>query len=127
MTASGNKLRLLAFRFESDATTAESVRLRLLRRSTQGTGGTAGTEVKADEDDGGITAACVFDVLTTQGTGGDVLAAYRWEQLGPLAEVFTPEMAPVVDPGGVETISLEIAAAIPTDSSVSGYVVWEEI
>ncbi len=127
LTAVTNKIRLLAWRFESDAVAAESLRLQLLRRTTQGTGGTNGTEVKGDTDDGAILGVCVFDVTTTQGTPGDILANYRWEQLGPIGEVYTPEMAIVIDPGASETLSLFLAAAPATDSNISGYVCWEEI
>lgn len=124
IAGANNKLKLIGFRFESDAVAAESVRLRLVRRSTTGSGGVAGVEVENDEDDGAITAACSFDV-TTAGTVGDILGAYRWEQLGPLEEKFIPEEMIMVQEGG--RICLEVAAAIPTDSAVSGYVVWEEI
>lgn len=124
IAGANDKLLLHKFRFESDATAAESVRLRLVRRSTTGSGGSAGTEVKNDETDSAPTASCTFDV-TTAGTPGDVLNGYMWEQLGPLEEIFLPEDRPVVQEGG--RICLEVAAAIATDSNMSGYVVWEEL
>jgi len=127
LTAVGNKIRLLGWRFESDEVSAESLRIRLVRRTTQGTGGTPGVEVLNDTDDGAITGVCLFDVTTTQGTIGDIIANYRWEQLGPLGEIYTPEMAPKIDPGNAETLSLFLAAAPTTDTNLSGYVCWEEL
>jgi len=119
-----NKLELIKFRFESNAIAAESYPLRLVRRSTAGSAGAAGIEVLNDEDDGAITAACVFD-NTAVGTIGAILSGYAWEQLGPLEEIFLPEERPMVGEGG--RICLNAAAAIPTDSTISGYVVWREI
>ena len=124
IAGANNKLRLHNFRFESDAIVAESVRLRLVRRSTTGSGGVAGVEVQNDEDDGSITAACSFDV-TTPGTIGDIIAAFRWEQLGPLELPDLPEDFILVEEAG--RLCLEVAAAIATDSAISGHVVWEEI
>ncbi len=124
VAGANNKLKVHKYRIESDAVAAESVRIRLVRRSTTGTGGVAGVEVKNDEDDGSITGACSFDV-TTPGTVGDILCAFRWEQLGPLTELDTPEIQIPISEGG--RLCLEVAAAIPTDSAISGFVVWEEI
>jgi len=124
IAGANNKVKIHNFRFESDEVSAESVRIRLVRRSTTGSGGIAGVEVKNDEDDGAITAACTFDV-TTPGTVGDILGAYRWEQLGPLESADIPEDFLKLQEGG--RLCLEIAAAIPTDSAISGHIVWEEI
>ena len=124
VAGANDKLKLHKFRFESDATAAEPVRLRLVRRSTTGASGVAGVEVENDETDSAPTAACSFDV-PAPGTVGDILNGYMWEQLGPLEEIFLPEDRPVVQEGG--RICLEVAASIATDSNMSGYVVWEEL
>lgn len=124
IAGANNKLLLHEWEFTGDATSGEIVRLRLVRRSTTGSGGVAGVEVKNDEDDGAITAACSFDV-TTPGTVGDILGAYQWEQLGPRQKLYTPELRIPVQEGG--RICLEVVAAIPTDSNISGEVVWEEL
>lgn len=124
VAGASNKCKLIKFRFESSAVAAEAVRLRLVRRSTTGSGGDIGVEVNNDEDDTAATAAVSFDVITP-GTIGDLLNGYMWEQLGPLEEIFLPEERPILQESG--RLCLEIAAAIPTDSNISGYIVWEEI
>jgi len=124
VAGANNKCLLHSFRFESDEIAAESVRLQLCRRSTTGTGGVAGVEVLNDEDDGAITASINFDV-TSPGTIGALLTGYRWEQLGPVEELFIPEDRIVVAEGG--RLCLNVVAAFATDTSISGHIVWEEI
>lgn len=124
VAGANNKLRLHGFEIYSNQVTAEALSLRLLRRSTTGTGGTAETEVKADEDDGAITAALTANV-TTPGTPGDVLAHFEWEQLGPLVYWPTPMTQPMVQEGG--RLCLELIDAPAATQVVQGYVVWEEI
>jgi len=125
IAGTANKCLLHSFRFESDEIAAESVRLQLCRRSTTGTGGIGGVEVLNDEDDGAITASVNFDV-TSPGTIGALLTAYRWEQLGPIEEIFIPEDRPVVDLNGGR-LCLNVVAAFPSDTVISGHIVWEEI
>jgi len=123
VATSSNQVRLLAWRLESDAVAADSIPMRLLRRQSAGTGGSAGVPVKGNPNSSGITSSCNFNVTTTQGTASDIFAAFRWEQLGPEAEIYTPEMDVISDVSGV--ISLELVTA-PASSKVSGYVCWEE-
>lgn len=118
-----NKLRLLGFEIYSNQTTAAALRFRLLRRTGAPTGGDAATEVKADEDDGNITAVMLTEV-TGPGTAGDVLAEFHWEQLGPLVFAPTPQLQPVVQEGG--RIALEVMDS-PGTPTWCGWVAWEEI
>lgn len=119
-----NKLVLHEFVMYSAATTAEALRLRLIRRTGAGTGGTAATEVRNDEDDGAITAA-VATLVTTPGTPGDILEGYQWEQLGPLQRLWTPETRPVVQEGG--RLGLNLSTALGSATNWSGLLIWEEI
>jgi hypothetical protein len=120
---SANKIKLHAFELYSAAIAAEAVALRLVRRTTDGSG-TAQTEVKADEDDGTITGA-LATLQTAPGTLGDVLAHFHWEQLGPLVFLPTPELRPMVQEGGRIAVNLQTALAGTT--VWSGWVAWEEI
>jgi len=123
VVGANNKSRLMKFRFESDKVAAEIVRLRLVRRSTTGTGGAAGVVAKNEEESGSATTAVNFDV-TSPGTIGAIHQAYQWEQLGPLEEIFLPEERLLADDG--TRLCLEAVAGFTTDSSISGYVVWRE-
>lgn len=120
---SANKIKLHGFELYSAAIAAEAVRLRLVRRTTDGNG-SAATAVKPDEDDGTITGA-VETLATTPGTAGDVLAEYVWEQLGPLVHLPTPEMRIMIQEGG--RIGLNLLTALGATTVMAGSVVWEEI
>lgn len=118
-----NKCRLLGWEIGSSATTAEALELRLQRGSASGTGGAAATEVKADDDDGAITAA-VETLNTTPGAVTDVLQTFTWEQLGPLGQVYVPEAVITIPEGGFLKLNLQTA---PTAFTASGWVCWEEL
>ena len=122
MAASTNKIILHGWEVTSDAIAATLLEVTLLRLSAVGSGGSAVTAVKLDVDDGAITgSARVGD--TTPGTTDDILAGYQWEQLGPLGQVYTPEMRPVIE------VSTGIALVCNTASAfeMSGWICWEEI
>ena len=118
-----NKIKLHAFELYSAATTAESINLRLARRSTTGNG-SAATPVKADIDDGAITTT-VDTLATTPGTIGDVLCEYTWEQLGPLVHLPTPALQITVEAGTF--LSLNLQTALAGTTVMSGWLAWEEI
>ena len=122
MAPATNKLVLHGWEITSDAIVATLLEVTLLRLSAVGSVGAALTEVMLDTDDGAITgAARVGD--TTPGTPGDVLAGYQWEQLGPLSQIYTPEMRPVIE------VSTGIALVCNTADAfeMSGWICWEEI
>jgi len=118
-----NKLKLLAFEMTSDIVAAEVVDLRLVRRSTTGNG-SAATEVQAATD-GAAPLATVEQVATVPGTIGDIICGWKWEQLGPLVYMPTPEMQIVLDAGAF--LCLNIQSALAGTTGWSGYVCWEEI
>lgn len=121
---SANKIKLHGFAIYSNQVSAEAITLRLLRRTTAGSGGSAATEVKRDQDDGTITGALVAN-NTTAGTPGDVLEHYEWEQLGPLQMIYTPAMMPIIEEGG--RLCLETVDATGATQTWQGWVTWEEI
>ena len=118
-----DKCILHGFEIYSSATAATALNLRLLRRTTDGTGGTGQTEVPADANSQAATAA-LTTLVTAPGTAGDIFAEYTWEQLGPLVYLPTPEMQIALD------VSTRIALNLQTDPSsvtMTGWVCWEEI
>jgi hypothetical protein len=118
-----NKMKLHGFELTSDAIAAEIVDLRLVRRSTTGDGG-AVVEVPANTDQGSITTV-VESLGTTPGTIGDIIMAWKWEQLGPLLYLPTPEMQITIDAGAFLCLNLQSALAGTT--GWSGWVCFEEI
>ena len=121
MAVGTNKLILHGWEITSDSIAAVMMEVTLHRISATNTGA-AVTEVKLDEDDGAITGV-VLSVGTTISTSTAILAAYAWEQLGPLGMVYTPEMRPVIE------LSQGIALICNTADAfeMSGWICWEEI
>lgn len=123
ISAVTNKVKLHGFELTSDATVAEVIDLRLVRRSTTGNGA-AVVEVPAATDQGAGTA--VLEQLgLIPGTVGDILAGWKWEQLGPLLYLPTPEMQITLDAGAF--LCLNIQSALGATTGWSGWVCWEEI
>jgi hypothetical protein len=123
--AAGYPFRLLAFEVYSALTTDERVRLRLVRRSTTGSGGSAATEVRMD---GGNTVAAqtaVSTLVTTPGTIGDIIHAWYWSQLAPL--IYRPTPAEIIEFTSGQRCGLNLETAVAATRSWSGFVTWEEI
>jgi len=118
-----NKAILHGFELTSDKTVAEVVDLRLVRRSSTGDG--AGVlEVRAKTDDAG-PLALVEQLALTPGSIGDIIAGFKWEQLGPLLFEPTPERRITVDAG--DFLCLNIQSALAATTGWSGWLCWEEI
>ena len=123
LSAVTDKCVLHGFELTSSAITALPVDLRLLRRSSTGNGA-AVTEVRANVDDSQPLA--VFEqIATVPGTPGDILMGFKWEQLGPLLHMPTPEMRITADAGSY--LCLNIQSALSVTTGWSGWVCWEEI
>ena len=122
MAASANKLILHGWEITSADTTAEIIACHLQRISATSTG-TAVDEVNLDADDAAATGILLVESLTP-GTpiANSVLAGFQWEQLGPLGQVYTPEMRPVIQESKGIALTCSTAAAI----TMSGWVCWEE-
>jgi len=118
-----NKVILHAFQMTSELISAEAIDLRLVRRSTSGNG-VAVTEVRRNVDDA-APLALVEQLATAPGAIGDIMMGWKWEQLGPLDFLPTPEMRPVIDAGTF--LCLNIQSALVATTGWSGYLVWEEV
>jgi hypothetical protein len=112
------------FEFYSAVTTDERVRLRLVRRSTAGSGGAGATEVPVAGTAAAVGTA-VVQLNTTPGTVGDVLLAWYWSQLSPLIYLPTPECRIILPPGG--RIGLNLETAVASTRNWSGFVKFQEI
>lgn len=124
MAGAANKYRFLGFELSSGATTSEALRLRLIRRTAAGSGGTAQTDDPA-RDEGDSTATAAFTrLVTTPGTAGAVLAEFYWDRIRPLVFLPSPQLQIVVRAG--DGLGLEMLTA-PTSVTLSCEVVWEEI
>lgn len=122
--ASGYPFALLAFELYSSITTDERVRLRLVRRSTTGSGGSGATEVRMDGGNTVSPQTAVSTLVTTPGTIGDILHAWYWSQLAPLIYRPTPQEIIEVPSGG--RLGLNLATAVASSRAWSGFVTWAE-
>ena len=122
MAASTNKLKVHGWEINSNSVTAVILALSLRKITTVGSGGATATEVLNDGDDGSITGSVRVDD-TTEGTGVSGIQGYQWEQLGPLSQIYTPEMRPVIELS--QGLALHLITA--TGFTMSGWICWEEI
>ena len=125
LAASTNKCILHGWEVTSDSVTAVLLEMTLLRISAHGSGGnTTIVEIPLNADDTAATAS-VNARNTTAGApiASSIIAGFQWEQLGPLGQVYTPEMRPVLE------VSTGIALVCNTSDAfeMSGWVVWEEL
>lgn len=118
-----NKVVLHGFELTSESVVAESVDLRLVRRSTSGNG-SAVVEVKAKTDDA-AQLAVVEQLALVPGSIGDIIMGWKWEQLGPLLYLPTPEMRITLDAAAF--LCLNIQSALAGTTGWSGWICWEEI
>ena len=123
MAGANNKLILHGWEITSATTTATIIALSLRRLTAVGSVGAEMTEEQLNEDDTSTISGSVRTGDTTDGTESQTLAWFQWEQLGPLGQVYTPEMRPIIEPSG--GIALNTADA--TGFTMSGWVCWEEL
>ena len=117
-------VKLIGFELYSAVTTDERVRLRLVRRSTAGSGGAAATEVPANGTSAALGAS-VTQLNTTPGTIGDILLAFYWSQLSPLPYTPIPEAMIIVPPSG--KIALNLETAVASTRNWSGWLAFAEL
>ncbi|EFK96683.1 hypothetical protein LDC_1287 [sediment metagenome] len=117
-------VKLVGFEFYSATTTDERVRLRLVRRSTAGSGGAGAVEVPATGTSAAVGTA-VVQLNTTPGTIGDILLAWYWSQLSPLTYAPIPEGMIVIPPSGILALNLETAVA--STRNWSGWLKFAEL
>lgn len=116
---------LHGFSLMSSYTTDERCRLRLVRRSTTGSGGGAATEVPIEDGNTMAAAAALSTLVTTPGTIGDILKEWYWSQQGELLYLPTPKLQPTLSPSA--RLGLNLQTALGGTRSWSGWVAWEEI
>lgn len=124
VAAATKRVVLHGFSLTSSYTTDERVRLRLLQRTTTGSGGSGLTEVACDDGNDTAATAAVSTLVTTPGTIGDILGGWQWSQQGELLFLPTPEMRPVVAKSS--RIALNLSTALGGTRTWSGWVCWEE-
>lgn len=125
VNASGVVCYLHGFSLSASTTTDERVRLRLVRRSTTGSGGSAATEVPLEDGNTMTAQAALSTLVTTPGTIGDILKGWQWSQQGELLYLPTPEMRPSISSGA--RLALNLQTAVASSRTWSGWVAWEEI
>jgi hypothetical protein len=122
--ASGYPYALIAFELYSALTTDERVRLRLLRRSTTGSGGSAATEVPLDGGNSTTIQTAVNTLVTTPGTAGAILHAWYWSQLSPL--IYRPTPAEITEVASAGRLCLNLETAVASTRNWSGFVTFQE-
>lgn len=115
---------LHSFELYSSHTSDERVSLRMVRRSTTGSGGSAATEVRALPGDAANSVA-VNQLVTTPGTIGDIGPGFLWGQLAPLIWLPTPEKRIIVPASG--RLCLNLGTAVGATRTWSGELTFEEI
>jgi len=116
---------LKGFELYSATTSDERLSLRLVRRTTTGTGGTGAVEVAMDGGNTIAASAAVAQLVTAPGTIGAILKGLFWSQLSPLVYLPTPESQIIVSPGG--RLCLNLQTAVASSRNISGFVDWDEV
>lgn len=115
---------LHGFSLTSSYTTDERARLRLIRRTAVGSGGSAATSVALDQGNGVSASTTVRTLDTTPGSGSTILQGFQWSQQGELLYLPTPELRPVMSVSGFLALNLQVA--LGGTRTWSGWIKWEE-
>lgn len=124
VTAAGFPIELISFELYSGLSTPEVVALRLVTRSTTGSGGSAITEVNNGQGETTTIQTAASSLVTAPGTIGNVLEPYRWDQLAPFIYKPVPEERWQI-PGGTR-LCLNLGTAVASSRTWSGKVTWYE-
>ncbi len=124
LAAANTQIRLIAWEITSDAVAATLTELELTRITATGSAGNTAVETKVDPSQTAAITGVVRTGDTTEGTGGDVLAGYGWEQLGPLGQTYLPEARFLIP--ATDGIALKVGGTADA-FGMSGWVTWEEI
>ncbi len=119
------RIRLLGFELTSAAVAAALTTLTLGFVSTAGTGGTAVTEQHADDAKTTTILGSLVTDVETPGTDAGRFMGFQWEQLGPLGQIYTPEMRPVM--ANSAWLKLNLETALGGTTVWNGWLCWEEI
>lgn len=121
---SAKQVILHGFSLSSSYTTDERARLRLIRRTAVGSGGSAATSIAADQGNAIAATATVRTLDTTPGTGASILNGWQWSQQGELLYLPTPELRDVISVSSFLCLNLQVA--LVGTRTWSGWVRWEE-
>lgn len=125
LTAPANRALILHwFELYSALASAEFTRMRLLRRTTAGSGGSSAT-VNPLRSVSATVAATVTQLVTAPGTAGAVLMAWQFAQISPQISLPTPETRVWIPPSGM--LALHLQTAVATTRTWSGFLVFEEV
>ncbi len=126
LTASADTPFILHYiQVTSDNITDVRARLRIVERTTAGSGQAALTEVARQRRNTLAADSAAVRTVTTPGSLGDVHEAMQWSLLVPFIWQPTPELQLLVP--AAERIALNLVAALGQSEVMSGTIVWEEI
>lgn len=109
----------------TDVTTDVRARLKILQRTTAGSGGSSITPRPLNERNSRSATTTVTYMRTTPGTGGNELDGERWSLLVPFQRLYTPETRLTIAHSSF--IALALIAGTGASRNVSGKVVFEEM
>lgn len=109
--------------FDGVSSTAEPVRVRLLRQTTDGTG-TGASEVKWDPDNAAAVQVTAFHTFTAEPTAGDVLAEYHCHPQSGIVVQYPLGREPALGAAATSRIGIDVFA--PAAVNCTAYMVWEE-
>lgn len=118
--------RLWSFELQSNCTTDERVKLRIVSgRTTTGSGGGAVTPVNVNRGDTSTVRTTVNSLVTTPGSGGTVLRSFLWGQLDTL--VYEPVPDARIEVPAATRLSLHLNTAVGSTRLWSGQMIIEEL
>lgn len=109
--------------FDSTSATAEPVRVRLLRQTTDGTG-TGASEVAWDPDNPTANVTAFNTFSSTEPTAGDVLCEMHVHPQSGVIIQYPLGREPVLDNATTSRIAIDVLA--PAAVNCTAYIVWEE-
>lgn len=124
-TSSAVPILIHEINLSASDTTDIRARIRILRRSSAGSGGTAVTARPLNPRNTVSAATTVTTIRTTPGTADEVLEGHRWSLLVPFQRLYVPEdrvYVPVSD-----YLAIELVAGTGASRTVSGSVTFEEL
>ena len=119
-------LHAISLTSKQGATAAENVRLRLMRRTSTGSGGTSITPNELNPANNETPNVTVNHSVSSPGTAGEVLSPWFWSQQGEMLYVPTPEVRDEAVPSG-DRLVLNVAEAPAASRNWCGYVAIELI
>jgi len=123
--AASTEIILYGWEVTSDAVAATLLELALIRISATGSSGANTPTATRLHEQTATSGAILLAAATTSGVpiANEEIATYQWEQLGPLGQIYIPEMRIVIEAGDGIALVCNTAAAF----EMAGYIVWEEL